>query len=87
MKMEPVHFDTLSDGTRKAFSDLSKLSFIKQFYLAGGTAAALYLAHRLSEDFDFFSKETYDESLLLQKLSSAGNFKLEQKSEQDECTK
>ena len=30
-----------------------------KFYLAGGTAAALYLGHRLSEDFDFFSREEF----------------------------
>lgn len=80
--MEPIHFNVLAKETRKVFSDLSKLSFIKQFYLAGGTAAALYLAHRLSEDLDFFSTEQFDESLLLQKLSEDGKFALEQKAEQ-----
>lgn len=80
--MNPVHLEVLSEETRKAFSCLSKLSFLQQFYLAGGTAAALYLAHRLSEDLDFFSKEPFNESLLIQKLSDEGNFTLEQKAEQ-----
>ncbi len=82
MKMVPVHFDTLSEETRKTFSVLSRQPFIKQFYLAGGTAAALYLAHRFSDDLDFFSKEPFDESILMQTLSDAGDFALEQKAEQ-----
>jgi hypothetical protein len=35
-----------------------------QFVLYGGTAIALYLAHRESEDFDFFGAEEFDPTLL-----------------------
>jgi hypothetical protein len=33
---------------------------ISSFYLAGGTGPALQLGHRVSEDFDFFSEESFD---------------------------
>jgi predicted nucleotidyltransferase component of viral defense system len=37
------------------FQELGRQSFISRFYLAGGTALALQLGHRLSVDLDFFS--------------------------------
>ena len=33
---------------------------INQFYLAGGTGLALQLGHRISEDLDFFSEQTFE---------------------------
>jgi len=46
----------------------SLLNNIGSFYLAGGTALALQLGHRLSKDFDFFSSESFDEEKLLDSL-------------------
>jgi hypothetical protein len=45
---------------------------LSSFYLAGGTALALQLGHRISRDFDFFSCETFDEEGLLQRMQDAG---------------
>ncbi|MDA0773019.1 MAG: nucleotidyl transferase AbiEii/AbiGii toxin family protein [Cyanobacteria bacterium] len=36
----------------------------KDFYLAGGTAIALQIGHRISVDFDFFSKDILPKTLL-----------------------
>ena len=41
--------------TAKAFELFPLLSKFKNFYLAGGTALALHIGHRLSVDFDLFS--------------------------------
>lgn len=38
-----------------AFTQLRKYEFINDFYLAGGTALALQIGHRISTDLDFFS--------------------------------
>jgi predicted nucleotidyltransferase component of viral defense system len=43
-------------------------------YLAGGTALALYLRHRVSRDLDFFVAETFDSKELLAKLEKNTNF-------------
>lgn len=43
-------------------------AFKKQFYLAGGTAAALYLGHRDSVDFDFFTEKAFNHSELLSQV-------------------
>src|SRR3989338_8551500 len=41
-----------------------KFNQFKDFYLVGGTALALQIGHRISVDFDFFSKEELPADLL-----------------------
>ena len=43
----------LSQHTEKVFEQISKLECIKNYTLIGGTALALQLGHRVSEDLDF----------------------------------
>ena len=43
----------LSQKTEEVFEQISKLECIKNYTLIGGTALALQLGHRLSEDLDF----------------------------------
>lgn len=50
--------------------------FLEDFYLSGGTALALQIGHRESEDLDFFSQEIFDPQRLQQSLLKYG--KLEQ---------
>ena len=48
---------------------LDKLSNFKDdFYLAGGTALALQIGHRISVDFDFFTAKEFDNISLLKKI-------------------
>ncbi len=56
--LQPEYFDILSKGQKEIFK---KLNFINEygFYLAGGTGLALYLGHRTSIDFDFYSQEHF----------------------------
>lgn len=42
--------------------------FKKDFYLAGGTALALFLGHRISVDFDFFNPKDFDPETVFQRL-------------------
>jgi len=57
-----LHLDIL-DNNRKEL--LNKLFFYTEgFVLGGGTALALYLAHRKSFDFDFFSTKLIPKNLL-----------------------
>jgi hypothetical protein len=43
-----------------------------QFYLAGGTALALHLGHRKSEDLDFFSEHEFDNEQVIQAILKLG---------------
>ncbi len=55
---EPKNFDCLRDDTLSLLFELrDSASFLNRFTLVGGTALALYLCHRKSEDLDFFTYE------------------------------
>lgn len=54
--------DILSAAQRRLWDELRHTP--KQFVLYGGTALALRLAHRSSEDFDFFSNDSFAPDLL-----------------------
>ncbi len=43
----------LTDNTRLVFDDISKMECIRNLYLCGGTAQAIIMNHRLSENLDF----------------------------------
>jgi len=49
------HWEAITPACRVALDVLRKQSFIRKFYLAGGTALALQLGHRISKDLDWFS--------------------------------
>lgn len=60
--------DNLKILGQKRLDILKKLKFLKgyHFYLAGGTALALELGHRISLDFDFYIEGELDPETLLQ---------------------
>lgn len=49
-----MHLEALTSDTRKIWP---KLNYFSDFCLAGGTALALQIGHRISVDFDFFSEK------------------------------
>lgn len=69
-----INFDFLPEKTRLLLEKLSHQQFIADFYLAGGTAMALFLNHRRSDDLDFFSAKEFDQALLIKRLKEIGNF-------------
>lgn len=69
----------VSKKTKHSLEILSKIEKINQFYLAGGTAVALYLGHRLSFDLDFFTSESFSSDEIIAEMNQTGKFKLEQK--------
>lgn len=56
-----MHLEALNEEGKKLFPFFKKFS---DFYLAGGTALALQIAHRISVDFDFFSQSEIPKNLL-----------------------
>jgi len=57
------HTEALTEEAKKLFPRLA--SFNKDFYLAGGTALALQIGHRVSVDFDLFSPHPIKKTLLV----------------------
>src|SRR3990167_1556964 len=66
---------TLLPDTVRAIKLVSDVPIVKQAYLAGGTALALRLGHRISVDLDFFTQEELEENLLLTDLERLPEFK------------
>jgi len=51
--MNELKLDYLTENTRYVFEKLSTTKFIQDYTLVGGSALALQIGHRLSEDLDF----------------------------------
>ncbi|NLA75565.1 MAG: nucleotidyl transferase AbiEii/AbiGii toxin family protein [Deltaproteobacteria bacterium] len=66
-----IHTEILSDAQVNLLHALSKAFMDTDFYLAGGTALALKLGHRLSKDFDWFINRLGDPEDLFRRLRSA----------------
>ncbi len=66
-----MHTETLAPTTKMVFDLLSGQAELKPFYLSGGTALALHLGHRESEDLDFFTKESFNPQVLQQQLENS----------------
>lgn len=77
-----MHKETIAKPARKLLDKLALSSWISDFYLAGGTALALNLGHRVSVDLDFFSERDFNEDDLISKLSSVGDLEVLQKAPQ-----
>jgi len=68
----------LSSSTKNALKKLDSSSFFDKTaaYLAGGTALALRLGHRLSIDLDFFTLKEFNEDSISNLLKNTGHFTL-----------
>ena len=75
-----MYTNTLSKPTKRALEKLDSSVFFTETgaYLAGGTALALHLGHRYSEDLDFFTPKPFLPKTQIQFLSQIGEFKLNQ---------
>ena len=64
--------ETLTKGARKNLALLGNSDLLQKAYLAGGTAAALQLGHRVSIDFDFFTPHEFVPNVFAERLSKLG---------------
>ena len=64
-----LHFEALPAGTLDLLRELSRHSALEPFGLVGGTSLALRFGHRLSEDLDFFTTESFDSERLEAEIS------------------
>ena len=53
--MQDLKLECLLNSARRVLLELLENDYMKNFVLVGGSALALYLCHRLSEDLDFFT--------------------------------
>jgi hypothetical protein len=68
----------LSKETKESLAILGKSGLLNDAYLAGGTALALQIGHRVSIDLDFFTPKEFDEKILVQQIQKQlPNFRVE----------
>ena len=58
-----MHKQAINKQTQRVFSEIGK-PLAQDFYLAGGTALAIQLGHRLSIDLDWFTGNQFSNSFL-----------------------
>ena len=70
------HTDGLQKRQISVLKDLSPHMSSRGFYLAGGTALAIHLAHRVSVDLDWFTSHPFEDELLLAECIRSRNIDL-----------
>lgn len=70
---------TILPDTLRAIQLASQIPAVSNAYLAGGTALALQIGHRISIDLDFFTLIDFDENQLEMDLIKFPGFKLQNK--------
>ena len=83
--MVTFYEEATTPACRRGLAYLSRQAFVGDFYLAGGTALALQIGHRVSTDLDWFSTisrlHASERDRIRQALSGSGEFEVV--SEQD----
>lgn len=79
-----MHRETLAPSTAEIFARLSTSGIVAPetgLYLAGGTALALHLGHRQSEDLDFFTENMMVPERIIERLQKLGHLAVTQEEE------
>lgn len=70
---------TINSSAKQSLAILGQKKILPDAYLAGGTALALQIGHRISYDLDFFTPKPFDRRIIINQLQKF-NFQLEQES-------
>lgn len=76
METSTLHMKILPEEQHTLFQSLAKQTWVEPFYLAGDTALALYLGHRQSIDFDFFTRKDFRTRTIIEHVQRLGTFEL-----------
>jgi hypothetical protein len=68
--MSELSFNFMPLRTKTVFDKLADMKFMKNYTLVGGTALAIQIRHRMSEDLDFITdEETIDSALIKRNIA------------------
>lgn len=69
-----MYAGTISQHAQDALGVLGASGLLTKSYLAGGTALAFHLGHRMSQDFDFYISGVYNIEAIAADLAKLGEF-------------
>jgi hypothetical protein len=72
-----LYTDTLEPAALELLKSLQSRSYLKGFYLVGGTALALFWGHRKSVDLDLFTHVGFDAENMLEQISQDFPYKIQ----------
>lgn len=72
MSALPFHPEVLPASARAVLQAIGRADWSRALYLAGGTACALHLGHRVSDDLDFFSRMEFSPDFYRDRLADLG---------------
>lgn len=75
-----MHEKALTKNTKSVLSTLNASGTVKNFYLAGGTALALYFGHRFSIDLDWFAEKFDYTPIFRRQLEKFGKLSIDSES-------
>jgi len=75
-----MYEESLTQSTKRLLDALNRAGFVKDFYLAGGSALALYLGHRFSVDLDWFAENFSFTPDFRKKLVKVGTLSIDSES-------
>jgi len=73
MELLKFHYESIDENLQCQLLKLMQIEELGEFRLVGGTAFALYLGHRQSEDIDIFSVHPFDADVIAEKLIDTCN--------------
>lgn len=76
-----MHEETLTQNTKSVLDALGDSGVSRDFYLAGGTALALYFGHRFSVDLDWFAEKFEYTLSFRRRLEKLGRLGIDNESE------
>ncbi len=72
--MQGLKLEFLLNSTKEVLEQLVLNEYMRNFVLVGGSALALYICHRLSEDLDFFTyADTFDKQKIFNIIERFAN--------------
>lgn len=76
-----MHKESLTKNTERVLEAVGASGIVKDLYLAGGTALALHLGHRVSIDLDWFSEDFKYNVAFRSELEKIGKLSIDSESE------
>jgi len=72
-----MHTEAIDPQTKSVLDAIGSKEFARAFYLAGGTALAIHIGHRMSIDLDFFTDQEFSTASVRDRLAELGSFTVE----------